>query len=149
MILNRFIISINYDQINFNKYPYTTKISDFIDNETLEILDNPYFNVKQTMILMKETIDFIYQSIGLNAFRKYNPANGKFYGSFNLSAFESVLIGIALNLETIKLLEAHEIENKIKNIYSREEYINASARGIKVLSRFERLIKFSKEYFSE
>jgi Protein of unknown function DUF262 len=148
-LINRFIISTNYDQIVFNKYPYNTKISDFIDNETLEILDNPNFNIKDTMILMKETIDFIYQSIGLNAFRKYNPTTEKFYGSFNLSAFESVLVGIALNLKKMKLLEAHEIEDKIKNIYSREEYINASARGIKVLNRFERLIKFSKEYFSE
>ncbi|MDH1727394.1 DUF262 domain-containing protein [Acinetobacter johnsonii] len=148
-LINRFIISINYDQINFNNYPYDTKISDFIDNETLELLDNPDFKIDNAILLLQEAINFLYETIGINTFKKYNTKNQRFYGSFNLSAFEAVLIGIAINLDKIKQLEKNQIEEKIKDIYAHEDYLYASGRGIKVLNRFEKLIKFSKEYFSE
>lgn len=148
-LINRFIISLNYKNIKFNNYPYETKISDFIDNETLELLDNQNFKIDDALQLMQDTIDFLYKMIGVNAFKKYNINTKKFYGSFNLSAFEAVLIGVALNLSEVKKLNKSEVEEKIKKIYSNDEYINASARGIKVLNRFDKLIKFSMEYFSK
>lgn len=148
-LINRFLLALDYNNINFSNYNHDTKISDFIDDETLEILENNSVNIKDSIELLKESIDFLYNQIGTNVFRKFNTQNNKYYGGFNLSSYEAVLIGVAQNLEKIKQLNKEQLEEKIKNIYSQPEYLAASERGIKVLNRFEQLIKFSVEYFSK
>ncbi|EXC27088.1 DUF262 domain-containing protein [Acinetobacter baumannii] len=147
-LINRFIISLNYKNINFSKYNSDIKISDFIDNETLEILDNNPFKIESAIELLKNAIDLLEKNLGHNSFRKYNPVTKKFYGSFNLSAYEAILIGVAKNLNNLKLLSEDQFIRKIKNMYSHADYISASSRGTKVIDRFEKLIKFSEEYFS-
>ncbi|MDC4585063.1 DUF262 domain-containing protein [Acinetobacter baumannii] len=148
-LINRFIISLNYENINFSKYNSDIKISDFIDNETLEILDSNPFKIESAIDLLKNAIDLLEKNLGHNSFKKYNPVTNKFYGSFNLSAYEAILIGVAKNLNNLKTLSKDEFIEKIKNIYSDQDYINASSRGTKVIDRFEKLIKFSEEYFSK
>jgi hypothetical protein len=147
-LINRFIISYNYKNIDFSKYQSLTKISDFIDSETLEILDNNPFNIDEVIDLLEKSIDFLNNILGSNSFKKYNPKSNKFYGGFNLSAFEAILIGISKNLDKLKEIPKDKFIQRIKDIYSNEEYLSASNRGVKVVDRFEKLIKFSEEYFS-
>lgn len=146
-LINRFILALNYHNINFDNYPHDTKIGNFIDDETLEILEKNEINIQESIDLLKRSIDFLYKHLGKNSFKRYNIQESKFYGSFNLSAYEALLIGIAKNLDTLEILDSTEIEQKIKNIYADERYIRASNRGIKVLNRFDLLIRFSLEYF--
>lgn len=148
-LINRFIIAYNYENIDFTKYQFFTKISDFIDNETLEILDNKPFNINDIIATLESAIDFLNDILGNNSFRKYNPQTEKFYGGFNLSAFEAILIGVAKNLQDLKTIPNNIFIQKIKEIYSNEEYLYASNRGVKVVDRFEKLIKFSEEYFKK
>ena len=148
-LINRFIISLNYENINFNKYTSDSKISEFIDNETLEILDTTPFSIDSAIELLLNAINLLDENLGINAFRKYNLDNQKFYGSFNLSAYEAILIGVAKNLDYLSKLTHEQFVEKIINIYSDHNYISASSRGVKVIDRFEKLIKFSEEYFSK
>lgn len=147
-LINRFILSLNYENINFSKYSHDTKIGDFIDDETLEILEKKSINIDEAISLLKSSIDFLYENLGKNAFRRYNIDQNKYYGYLNLSAYEAILIGVAKNLDQLKNLDKNTIEDKIKGIYSEQTYLKASGRGIKVLNRFEQLVRFSMEYFS-
>lgn len=148
-LINRFMLALNYSNIKFEKYPHDTKIGDFIDDETIEILESKQLDIDISITLLEKTIDFLYSSLGNNAFKKYNPSKDKFTGSFNLSAYEAILIGVAINLDKLQKLDKEVFIEKVEKIYSEEEYIRASGRGIKVLNRFENLIKFSMEYFSK
>jgi len=148
-LINRFMLSLNYSNIKFQRYPHDTKIGDFIDDETIEILENKSLDIDASIKLLEKTIDFLAIQLGNNSFKKYNTNKDKFSGSFNLSAFEAILIGVAKNLDKLQKLDREIFIQKVKNIYSEEEYIKASGRGIKVLNRFENLIKFSMEYFSK
>ncbi|MEQ1306406.1 DUF262 domain-containing protein [Acinetobacter bereziniae] len=148
-LINRFILSLNYKNIDFKKYNHDTKIGDFIDDETLELLENKTINITECIKLLKNTIDLLYTKVGKNAFRRFDTKENKYYGSLNLSAYEAVLIGVASNLDSLKNLSNEELENKIKGIYVEPIYLKASGRGIKVLNRFEQLVLFSMEYFSK
>lgn len=147
-LINRFILSLNYKNIDFSKYSHDTKIGDFIDDETLEILEKKSIDISQSIKLLKSSIDFLHENLGKNAFRRFNISEKKYYGNLNLSAYEAILIGVAKNLDKLKQLDKKSIETKIQGIYSEGLYIKASGRGIKVLNRFEQLINFSVEYFS-
>lgn len=148
-LINRFIISLNYQNIDFTKYQTFSKISDFIDNETLEILDNSPFDINEAICLLSDSIDFLHDNLGNTTFRKFNTITKKHYGSFNLSAYEAILIGVAKNLKYLKEIPKSDFLMKVNNLYNEQAYIDASSRGIKVIDRFEKLIKFSMEYFSK
>ena len=147
-LINRFILALNHQYINFNNYPYDTKIGNFIDDETINILDSNRVEINETLTLLSETINFLYECLGTDAFRRYYPEKHKFSGSFNLSAYEAVLIGVAQNINCIQQLSKDQFIQKVKEMYSDPEYIRISGRGIKVIYRFEHLISFSVEYFS-
>lgn len=148
-LINRFMLALNYSNIKFEKYPHDTKIGDFIDDETIEILESKQLDIDISINLLEKTIDFLYLNLGNNAFKKYNTSKDKFTGSFNLSAYEAILVGVAKNLDKLQKLDKEVFIKKVEKIYSEDEYIKASGRGIKVLNRFENLIKFSMEYFSK
>lgn len=148
-LINRFMLALNYSNIKFEKYPHDTKIGDFIDDETIEILESKQLDIDISINLLEKTIDFLYLNLGNNAFKKYNITKNKFTGSFNLSAYEAILVGVAKNLDKLQKLDKEVFIKKVEKIYSEDEYIRASGRGIKVLNRFENLIKFSMEYFSK
>ncbi len=147
-LINRFILALNHQYINFNNYPYDTKIGDFIDDETINILDSNRVEINETLTLLSNTINFLYECLGADAFRRYYPEKQKFSGSFNLSAYEAVLIGVAQNINCLQQLSKDQFIQKVKEMYSDPEYIRISGRGIKVIYRFEHLISFSVEYFS-
>lgn len=147
-LINRFILALNHQYINFNNYPYDTKIGDFIDDETINILDSNRVEINETLTLLSNTINFLYECLGTDAFRRYYPEKQKFSGSFNLSAYEAVLIGVAQNINCLQQLSKDQFIQKVKEMYSDPEYIRISGRGIKVIYRFEHLISFSVEYFS-
>lgn len=148
-LINRFMLALNHSNIKFEKYPHDTKIGDFIDDETIEILESKQLDIDISINLLEKTIDFLYLNLGNNAFKKYNITKNKFTGSFNLSAYEAILVGVAKNLDKLQKLDKEVFIKKVEKIYSEDEYIRASGRGIKVLNRFENLIKFSMEYFSK
>ena len=147
-LINRFILALNHQYINFNNYPYDTKIGDFIDDETINILDSNRVEINETLTLLSNTINFLYECLGTDAFRRYYPEKQKFSGSFNLSAYEAVLIGVAQNINCLQQRSKDQFIQKVKEMYSDPEYIRISGRGIKVIYRFEHLISFSVEYFS-
>lgn len=147
-LINRFILSLNHKYINFKNYSYDTKIGDFIDDETINILDANRIEINEIIELLGNTIDFLYNHLGNDAFRRYYPEKQKFSGSFNLSAYEAILIGVAQNIESLKQLPNDQFIQKVKEMYSDPEYMRISGRGIKVVYRFEHLISFSVEYFS-
>ena len=111
------------------------------------MLDSNQLEISDILSLFAATIDFLYERLGNDAFRRYYPSKGKFLGGFNLSAYEAILIGVARNLQHLQQLPCEEFVQKVKDMYSDPEYIRISGRGIKVLYRFQHLI--SVEYFSE
>ena len=83
--------------------------------------------------------------LGENAFKKYQ--DGKFKGQVMLAGFESIIPGLFLNLDYWEANKEEFVE-RVKQIYTQENFINATRRGTRALDRMIQLIKFSRVWFA-
>ena len=130
----------NYEPLN------NTLLSDFIDKETLNLINNSNFENFEEVF--KRTFDKLSPSLGKDAFLKYNTEEDDFSGSFNVSVFEMISTGIASNINEIENTGNDALIQKIKNIYAKQDVQDLLRRGVKAIQRFKGLTEFSKDYFS-
>lgn len=64
-----------------------------------------------------------------------------------VAAFESIIPGIFLNLNYWEL-HKEELVDRVKEIYTQKEFVNATRRGTRALDRMSQLIKFSRMWFA-
>ena len=148
LILRYFIAKMN--KVDFEKYnPSKDILSDFIDKEITRILSDEEFCIETEVNIFKEVFDLLNRILGENSFKKYNTEKSKFEGAMSISSFEAIASGVAQNIEKVKEMKDDEIKEKIIAIYSQEEYIKYSSRGVKAINRFKGLTSFSQEYFSK
>lgn len=125
-----------------------TLFSRFIDNETLNLIKDPDFNIAEELALLVEVIDKIHMATGNNTFVKYNFGKARFEGGFSLSVFEAVLSGIANNWDNIKNIPNNELRELIISLNSKTEFKTATKAGTKALKRYFLLNNLSSNYFS-
>lgn len=89
--------------------------------------------------------DLLQKCLGDDVFKRYK--DNKFTGGTLLSSFEAIVPGVYKNIDywqnNIELLN-----ERIKQLYSNEDYEFAMRKGIRALDRMSQLIKFSRVWFS-
>ncbi|WP_083572222.1 DUF262 domain-containing protein [Flavobacterium johnsoniae] len=146
-LILRFFIA-KHNNIDFSTYRTSTLLlSDFIDNETIKLISDDDFNLDQEIQIFKRTFDFLYKSLGHDVFKKYNTDKNEFERAFSNSSFEAIASGVALNIDKIEDQNVEEFIQKIKSMYSNDDFLEFSKRGNKAIYRMKSMIDFSKEYF--
>lgn len=136
---------VNYDEYNFSQ----DKLARFIDKEILRVIQLDDFDLSKEIEIFKKTFDYLSETLGEDAFKKYNVIKSKFEGSFSNASFEAITSGLAENIEKIRNKNKEEFINQIIEIYKDERFNNASKRGVKAITRFKELTKLSKGYFKD
>lgn len=126
----------------------STLLSQFIDNETVKLVESNDFNLEKESEIFIKTFDFLNRVLGKDAFKKYNAEKARFDGAFLESSFEAIAPGVALNIDKMVNMNELAFKEKIIALYDQEEYITKVARGIKAITRMRGLSEFSKKYFS-
>ena len=148
LLLRYFILKTG--NVDFSNYKSSSVLlSEFIDNETVKLVESKSFNLKIEETSFKETFDYFNQTLGERVFKRYNEDKGKFEGAFLESSFEAITPGVATNIGEIKKLSKEQFEKKIIELYKQPEYQKYCARGIKAIPRMKGLSEFSKQYFSK
>ena len=132
---------VDYDYYNIS----SEKLSDFLDREMSLLISDDEFKIDEEIELFKRVFDFLAEQMGQDTFKKYNIEKGCFEGVFSNASYEAILVGVAENLDALRNMDFREI---VKGIYSQEKFLKFAGRGIKVVSRFQGLNEFSREYFS-
>ena len=125
----------------------STLLSEFIDDETIKLIEDPTFDLEKEMKIFKRTFDFLYHSMSDDIFKKYNKNKKEFEGAFSLSSFEAITTGIAINIAKYEKMPEKKFKGLIIKMHSDPEFIENSKRGIKALSRIKGMLDFSKKYF--
>jgi hypothetical protein len=137
-----------YNQINYSDYKMSsTHLSEFIDNETSKLISDDGFDLDHEISVFKQTVDFLFENMGEGSFKKYNSDKDVFEGQFLNISYESVLAGLAENIELQKGKSTDEFRNKMIELYDEPAFIENSARGTRAMTRFRGLNTFSKEFF--
>ena len=105
------------------------------------------FDLNKEISLFKRVFDFLNDTLEKDAFKKYNSEKDRFEGPFLESSFEAILPGLAENFEKFKDLNNEEFREVLVPMYIKQEFIDATARGKKAISRIQDLTVFSYDYF--
>lgn len=79
---------------NINKVKSVSDFSSYLNDRILEIFSDMDFNWETEMNIFKRTFDIINEGLSDDAFRKYDTDRNRYKGSFYISAFEFVAIGL-------------------------------------------------------
>lgn len=136
--------------ISLYKFPYDNKkdLGDYLDNVNelmLEDTDFPFGEIEQ---VFSKTFKLLNDLLGEKTFKKFD--GNDFKGKFLESAFESIALGIAYNINDYLIPQDSEIlKDKIKQLYSKPQYNEVSGSGSNARTRIPRLTTFAKDYFKK
>jgi uncharacterized protein with ParB-like and HNH nuclease domain len=146
LILRYFIAKHN--NIRFESYKTSsTLLSDFIDNETIKLIEDKTFDLDNEIEIFKRTFNYLHSALGENVFKKFNTEKGVFEGAFSNSSFEAISTGVALNIDTIEKIAVEEFMEKLKKMYLEPKFEEFSKRGNKALYRIKGMLEFSKDFW--
>jgi uncharacterized protein with ParB-like and HNH nuclease domain len=148
LILRYFIAKNGKTKFEDYKVSYT-HLSEFIDKETVKLIEDQSFNIDSEISLFKKVFDLLNETLGADSFKKYNEAKDRFEGPFVESSFEAIVPGIANNFEKSKSIPKDKLVEKIKEMYKDPIYLEHSERGTKAITRMKGLTDFSNQYFSK
>jgi uncharacterized protein with ParB-like and HNH nuclease domain len=147
LIVRYFIARLS--EIDYEKYNHASIVSEFLDNEIINIVEYKKINLETEINLFKKICDFLYLSLEGKAFRKYYEDKDDFRGAFSSVVFDLILSGISLNFDNISHMNKESFIRKIKEIYFQPEVEEIFSRGVKPIKRFKLATEFSKKYFSD
>ena len=148
LILRYFIDKKRKTKFENYKVSYT-HLSEFIDKETVKLIEDDSFNIDTEITLFKKVFDLLNETLGADSFKKYIDAKDRFEGPFVESSFEAIVPGIANNYDKIKSISKEQLIQNIKDIYKDTLYLEYSERGTKAITRMKGLTEFSNQYFSK
>lgn len=143
----RFII---FRSLDLNEIKSTQDLGEFLTDKMIKMATNKKFNAKMEEQLFLRTFDILQATLSNNAFKRYNSSKGKFEGSFTLSAFEAVGIGLGKNVDLWDNTKFDEqlrqnFEQKVISIWENADYQARSGSGVNVTRRVPVIIPLGQE----
>jgi len=140
----RFLI---FRKMKEHKYNEIRDVGEFITDETLQIISSSSFDKEKEEEAFESTFEFIDGCLNGNAFHRYDTSKKRYGGGFLLSAFETIAIGIGYHADKIEKMNCNEVEEKAKEIWSLDEFLNNSGSGVRANSRIPRLLPLGRRIF--
>jgi len=138
LILRYFTMKNAYEEFEHDVEPF---ITDFI-REVLE--ENREFNKDYEEKLFKETYELVGAAMGEDAWRHFR--NGKHKGPFSVYVYETVSIGVGLNIDFVRKLKSDELRDRIIGFKQTPEFINNTGAGANIKSRLRQRIEFAHSF---
>ncbi|MFS8602691.1 DUF262 domain-containing protein [Priestia megaterium] len=145
-IVLRFLV---YRYTDTNTIKGNEDISDFITDKMMLIIEDEQFSYEVEEKAFTESFTYLDELLGENSFKKFDHVKNKFLGAFSISSFEAITVGLSNNIAALKQKQNEEVIDMIKNIYTMNEFENASRRGIRAINRFKKLTGLSEEVFKQ
>ncbi len=146
-IILRFLIAV-FSKLDYDQYSlHSVHIRDFLDEETVALIENKKFNLDDALEIFKETFDWIESELGLNAFKRYDKEREKFIGPFSNAIFEAIAPGVALNLHRLKK-DKVDLKSMVKILQQENTFLENSKHGVRAPIRYKNLTNFSNEFFA-
>ena len=123
-------------------------IGDFLNEKVREIAA---MSAKQRAIerfAFVDTFRLLAETIGDNAFRRYDPKKHRFMGGYLISLFEAVALGIGFQSNGKVPLSETGIEAKAKELWTNPKFTGSSGAGIRASSRIPKTVPLGRKIFS-
>jgi len=98
----------------------------------------------------RATFQLLDANIADDAFCRYDPGKQRFLGSFLISGFEAIALGIGFNSNSDGSLKPiQNITDKIKSIWSHSDFTSNSGSGVRASIRIPKIVPLGRQTFSK
>jgi Protein of unknown function DUF262 len=139
-LLLRFIVFRKLEEPAIKKM---VDLGDFLTAQMIELAKDQNFNFQREKEAFQKTFEILHKT-GSDSFRKYDHKKNKFSGSFLVSAYEAIALGIGYNYENISDIN---IKDKIKEIWQDPSYTKYVGSGSNAKRRIQELVPFGRRKF--
>lgn len=143
-LVSRFLVLKEIDATAMSK---VTDLGSFLDDKLVNFFETKFSTWAETKTLFERTFKLINNTVGNNAFKRYNLTKEVFYGGFIVSAFEMIALNIANNIDKWEA-QPDVIESKIIECWSKIADEDINWKGYSASGRLPKTMSVGAEIFS-
>jgi uncharacterized protein with ParB-like and HNH nuclease domain len=148
LVLRFFILkNLNLDEIRS-----TSDLGEFITNKMIEMASDKNYPYEAEEYAFRNTFKLLNFTLESESFKRYNSSKARFEGSFLLSAFEAIGIGLGKNISLWSDIERDDklkgdFMIKTKELWNDAQYKEKSGSGVNVTRRVPTIIPVGQRIF--
>jgi hypothetical protein len=117
----------------------------FLTERMREVATDPNFDRRLYEKSFRKTFDILDNSVGSDAFKRFNAKKNRHEGGFLLSQYEVVALGLGYNIDDP--VSENRISGIISSIWSNSQFTDWAASGITATRRLPKLIPLGRDLF--
>jgi uncharacterized protein with ParB-like and HNH nuclease domain len=143
-LISRFLVLKDVEPSQMSS---VTDLGSYLDDKLVDFFENKFQQWAEIKDLFERTFTLIDETVGENAFKRYNLDKKVFYGGFIVSAFEMIALNIAKNIDKWEQ-DRDQIENKIIECWQKISDENITWKGYSAAGRLPKTISVGQEVFA-
>jgi hypothetical protein len=122
-------------------------VTQFLDDKLIAYATDPNFDRATEERAFRDTFNLIADTVGEDAFRRYDRVRDRFAGMFLVSAYEVIALGIGYCQPGWTPPTADAVRNLVRDIWSNEEFTDHSGAGVNAPRRVKTTIPLGRRLF--
>ena len=141
LVLRYFTMKNSYTEFEHDVEPF---ITDYV-REVLE--ETRAFDMEQEECLFKRTFEIVGMAVGEDSWRHFR--NDKHSGPFSVYVFDTVSVGIAVNIRAVERISPRELRSRIEKFKQAKAFLDNTGAGANIRSRLLNRMGFACEFFAD
>lgn len=97
----------------------------------------------------RDTFRFIYEQLGDDAFHRFDSAKNRFLGSFSISGYEVVALGVGFNVTKKKWTGVMpDFAERVQSIWDNPDFTSNSGSGVRASTRIPTIVPLGRALFA-
>lgn len=97
----------------------------------------------------RSTFDLIHGHLRDDAFTRYDASSKRFLGSFSISGFEAIALGVGFNTTANgSLPPIKDFMKKVQSVWSNQVFVKNSGSGIRASTRIPKILPMGRKMFA-
>lgn len=144
-LIVRYIIARSLDMTSVN---LQNDMGIFLTEELLELMEKDEVDLNLYIEEFNRAVKLLNSILQDRALKKYNHEKSTFEGSFSLSMFEVILLGLSENIDHWETGNDETLMRIIQETTINPSFEHATSRGKRAIARFKELSILSRELFT-
>ncbi|REE04157.1 GmrSD restriction endonuclease domain-containing protein [Citricoccus muralis] len=137
-----------YKDFDGGKGELQQEFGEYLTSWMRESAESKKFDLSAHEKAFNDVFKLLDTALGEDAFRRFDSDKNRFLGAFSISAFESIVSGLAQSYGLWKGREPEELAGRIKAMWGEEYFRDNSGTGVSARRRMPRLVHFGRGYFA-
>lgn len=130
-----------------SKFRALSDINEFVSSKMIEFAQSNSFDREKERRVFSSLFELL-ENLDVHPFTKYLPKKDVFSGMFLISTFEVIAIGLAKNIDSYTLKDKDIILEKVKDLWSNEEFLSITGTGKSAKNRMSKCVDLGERLFT-